>query len=103
MGNENASLIVSGGLAGNMGPSGSQSVSVLRTRNQDAGKFAIGANQVRLQADSFDGSLLVDIPNPGQSSVSIDDDLILMIFTNQFVLSSMRGYVIQTGAVSLGQ
>lgn len=57
--------------------------------------FAIGENAFLVPWDSFTGTTSVKIPDPSSSGISLDDDLILFVCTNEAVLLTTRGYVVE--------
>lgn len=69
----------------------------------DKATFAIGSNQVAALWDSFTGSTDVEIPDPKDSDVSLDDDLILFLTKNEAILLTTRGFVKNTFKVNLLQ
>jgi hypothetical protein len=73
-----------------------ESLSLRRIKHGDqrtAAQFAFGDNSCLIVWDSFSATTTVSIPTSG---VSLDDDLILYVCTNQSMLLNTRGYVLDT-------
>jgi hypothetical protein len=101
---ESAQLQVSSGQAGaiaalSQGAGASYtpgSITVGRSGSPSPGAFAQGSNPVVILWDSMTGSTTVDVP---AGIVSLDDDLLLFVTSNQAFLVTTRGYTVGTFAV----
>jgi len=79
------------------------SLAVPRTRYPaDSAAFTIGANSVILPWDSFRGITMVNIPDPAQTPVSLNDPLLLLVAVNEAMLMTTRGLLLSTFPVQLG-
>ena len=58
------------------------------------GTFAIGDNAVSSPWDSYIGRATITIPDPRSTGVSLDDDLILFLASNEAMLLTTRGFVV---------
>jgi hypothetical protein len=107
-------LSVSGYNAGNIDPWADGTGSALKytpsglavDRVKDIGSsaaFAIGDNAVVIPWDSFRGAVTVTIPDPKNSDVSLDDDLVLYLTKNEAILLTTRGFVKANFKVNLTQ
>ncbi len=75
------------------------SLSVPRARYAaGSAAFALGANQLQVPWDSFQGMTTVTIPT---GSVSLDDSLLLLLAVNEAILLNTRGYVLSSSPVQL--
>lgn len=69
-------------------------LAVKRSKYPTKEYFAIGENSLLVPWDSFTGSTTVKIPDPSSSGISLDDDLILFACTNEALLLTTRGFVV---------
>jgi hypothetical protein len=74
---------------------------VPRAKSTSPGQSAIGDNAVSIPWESFTGRATIKIPDPASSAVSLNDDLILFVATNQAILLTTRGQVHATFNVTL--
>jgi hypothetical protein len=65
-----------------------------RSKSSAPKTFALGDNPVVVPWDSFTGRATVRIPAPGDSGISLDDDLLLFVSTSQLTLMTVRGRVV---------
>jgi hypothetical protein len=97
-------LAVGGGVVGDIaawsGGGGSRppkytpaSLTVSRSKKPEPKSFAIGENRLLIPWDSFTGTAKIQIPDPAQSPVSLDDDLLLFVGINEVTMMTTRGYV----------
>jgi hypothetical protein len=81
-----------------------EGMTVERSKYPTQKDFAIGENSLLVPWDSFTGSTTVVIPDPKpqeKNSVSLDDDLILFLCTNEAILLTTRGFVLNTFPMQL--
>ena len=79
------------------------SLSVPRTKYPSgSAAFALGDNNVVLPWDSFRGMVMVTIPDPTRSPISLNDPLLLLLAINEAMLMTTRGYLLSTFPVQLG-
>jgi hypothetical protein len=77
------------------------SLTVARSRYPAAKTFGIGDNQVMIPWQSFTGSTKITIPSASDSPISLDDDLLLFVSTNQVTMLTTRGRTLDTFRVEL--
>jgi hypothetical protein len=72
------------------------SLTVARSRNPEAETFGVGDNPVIIPWESFTGSTYIKIPDPTRSPISLEDDLLLFVGTNQVTMLTTRGIALAT-------
>jgi hypothetical protein len=73
---------------------------VPRARSKTPGEFANGDNAVSIRWDSFDGTATIKIPG-AEGSVSLLDDLILLVALNGAMVQTTRGIVLATPSIDV--